>query len=272
MGNFPQGFSHIALANAAFDLANREGSSHQRANRNTWEVPLGIRNTGSLMHTFEVWAPAARTMEVKIGERKFPLTRQQRGWWSGSVETAGPGADYLFLIDGEEPGVPDPRSPWQPNGVHGPSQIFDPAALDLKDGRDDLWNDLWRDAEWTAPPFASAVVYELHIGTFTPEGTLSAAEARLDYLKELGISHIQLMPLATFPGNRGWGYDGVDLYAPHPIYGDPVGVRHFVNACHEKGLAVLLDVVYNHLGPVGITSAGLRHTLPLPTARRGERR
>ena len=110
---------------------------------------------------------------------------------------------------------------------------------------------VWSDAEWQAPPFESAIVYELHIGTFTPEGTLQAAESRLDYLQELGISHIQLMPVATFPGDRGWGYDGVDLYAPHPAYGGPTGLQHFVNACHEKGLAVLLDVVYNHLGPAG---------------------
>jgi maltooligosyltrehalose trehalohydrolase len=193
------------------------------------------------MHTFEVWAPDARTMDVKIGEQKFSLTKGHRGWWSGSVDIAGPNTDYLFIIDGQEPGVPDPRSPWQPNGVHGPSRIFDPAEF----------SDIWTDAEWQAPPFESAIFYELHIGTFTPEGTLEAAESRLAYLRELGISHVQLMPVATFPGDRGWGYDGVDLYAPHPAYGGPTGLQHFVNACHEKGLAVLLDVVYNHLGPAG---------------------
>ncbi len=195
------------------------------------------------MHTFEVWAPAARTMEVKIGEQRFPLTRRQRGWWSGSVAIAGPGTGYRFILNGEEPGLPDPRSPWQPDGVHEPSRIFEPAEF--------ARNEVWSDAEWKAPAFESAIVYELHIGTFTQEGTLQAAESRLDYLKELGISHIQLMPVATFPGERGWGYDGVDLYAPHPAYGGPAALQHFVNACHRKGLAVLLDVVYNHLGPVG---------------------
>ena len=191
------------------------------------------------MHTFEVWSPAARTMEVKIGKQKFPLSKRRRGWWSGSVDIAAPDTGYQFIVNGEEPGLPDPRSPWQPDGVHEPSRIFDPAAF------------VWNDREWRAPAWESAIVYELHIGTFTPEGTFEAAESRLDYLKELGISHIELMPVATFPGERGWGYDGVDLYAPHPAYGGPGGLQHFVNACHRKGLAVLLDVVYNHLGPVG---------------------
>jgi maltooligosyltrehalose trehalohydrolase len=191
------------------------------------------------MHTFEVWAPAARTLEVKIEDQKFPLFKRERGWWSGAVEAAGPGTDYLFVINGEEPGVPDPRSRWQPNGVHGPSRIFNPAAF------------AWSDAQWQAPPLPSAVLYELHIGTFTTQGTLEGAECRLDYLKELGITHIQLMPVAAFAGDRGWGYDGVDLYAPHSAYGGPTALQHFVNACHEKGLAVLLDVVYNHLGFVG---------------------
>ncbi len=109
----------------------------------------------------------------------------------------------------------------------------------------------WSDSGWQAPPLSSALIYELHLGTFTPEGTLKAAEGHLDYLKDLGVTHVELMPIANFPGKRGWGYDGVDLYAPFNAYGEPDDLKRFVNACHGKGLAVLLDVVYNHLGPVG---------------------
>jgi maltooligosyltrehalose trehalohydrolase len=191
------------------------------------------------MHVFEVWAPRARTLEVKIGDKKFALTGKSRGWWSVKVEDAGPGTDYGFVIDGLEPALPDPRSQWQPHGVHDESRVVDQAAF------------AWNDSGWQAPPLSSALLYELHIGTFTPEGTFEAAESRLDYLKELGVTHVELMPIANFPGKRGWGYDGVDLYAPFSAYGEPDDLKHLVNACHDKGLAVVLDVVYNHLGPVG---------------------
>src|ERR1700733_9120906 len=191
------------------------------------------------MHLFEVWAPRARTLEVKIGNKKFALTRKSRGWWSANVEEAGPGTDYGFVIDGLEPALPDPRSQWQPHGVHDESRVVDQAAF------------AWTDSGWQAPPLSSALLYELHIGTFSPEGTFKAAESRLDYLKELGVTHVELMPIANFPGKRGWGYDGVDLYAPFSAYGDPDDLKALVNACHDKGLAGVLDVVYNHLGPVG---------------------
>jgi maltooligosyltrehalose trehalohydrolase len=191
------------------------------------------------MHVFEVWAPRARTVEVKIGDKKFPLAQKPRGWWAGKVEEAGPGTDYAFVIDGQEPAVPDPRSQWQPHSVHGPSRVVDQAGF------------TWNDAEWQAPPLSSGLLYELHLGTFTPEGTLKAAESHLDYLKDLGVTHVELMPIANFPGKRGWGYDGVDLYAIYNGYGEPNDLKHFVDACHGKGLAVVLDVVYNHLGPVG---------------------
>jgi maltooligosyltrehalose trehalohydrolase len=191
------------------------------------------------MHVFEVWAPRARTVEVKIGDQKLPLQSKPRGWWNLEVSTAGPGTEYAFVLDGAEPSVPDPRSRWQPHGVHGPSQVIDDAAF------------LWDDSAWQAPPLSRAVIYELHIGTFTPKGTFRSAEERLDYLKELGVTHVEVMPIANFPGERGWGYDGVDLYAPYNAYGEPDDVKHFVNACHAKGLAVLLDVVYNHFGPDG---------------------
>jgi maltooligosyltrehalose trehalohydrolase len=191
------------------------------------------------MHVFEVWAPYAHTLEVKIGKDRFALAQKQRGWWSGEVANAGAGTDYGFVIDGMEPALPDPRSRWQPNGVHAESRVVDDAAF------------TWTDRNWQAPPLSSALIYELHIGTFTPEGTLKAAESRLDHLKGLGVTHVELMPIANFPGKRGWGYDGVDLYAPFNAYGDPDDLKHFVDACHGKELAVLLDVVYNHFGPVG---------------------
>jgi maltooligosyltrehalose trehalohydrolase len=178
-------------------------------------------------------------MEVKIGNKKFALEKKDRGWWSAAVEEAGPGTDYGFVIDGLEPALPDPRTQWQPGSVHGASRVIDHAAF------------AWSDQGWQAPPLSSALIYELHIGTFTPDGTLKAAESRLDYLKALGATHVELMPIANFPGKRGWGYDGVDLFAIFNAYGEPEDLKRFVDACHGKGLAVLLDVVYNHLGPVG---------------------
>lgn len=191
------------------------------------------------MHRFRVWAPKAQRVSVGIGEDKYSMERDKGGWWEAAVETAGPGTDYAFFLDDEDLALPDPRSAWQPQGVHGPSRVFDPAAF------------RWTDAGWQAPPLASGIVYELHIGTLTPAGTFDAAQSQLDALRELGITHVELMPVNAFPGQQGWGYDGVDLFAPHQPYGGPEALMRFVNACHEKGLAVLLDVVYNHLGPSG---------------------
>jgi maltooligosyltrehalose trehalohydrolase len=191
------------------------------------------------MHVFEVWAPRAGTMEVKIGNQTFPMEKRSRGYWSAPIEGAGPGTDYAFVIDGLEPALPDPRTQWQPHSVHSESRLVDHSAF------------AWSDQDWQAQPLSSALIYELHLGTFTPEGTLKAAESRLDYLKALGVTHVELMPIANFPGKRGWGYDGVDLYAIFNAYGEPDDLKRFVDACHAKGLAVLLDVVYNHLGPVG---------------------
>jgi maltooligosyltrehalose trehalohydrolase len=167
------------------------------------------------------------------------MGKKPRGYWSAVVEEAGPGTDYGFVIDGLEPALPDPRTQWQPYSVHGASRLVDHRAF------------AWSDSDWQASPLSSALIYELHLGTFTPEGTLKAAESRLDYLKALGVTHVELMPIANFPGKRGWGYDGVDLYAIFNAYGEPHDLKRFVDACHGKGLAVLLDVVYNHLGPVG---------------------
>ena len=191
------------------------------------------------MYKFEVWAPNANEVEVKLGDRHISLEAGSRGYWTAEVEDARPGDDYFYVLDGKDPALPDPRSPFQPSGVHGASRIVDHLAF------------AWSDARWQAPPLAGAIIYELHIGTFTPEGTFDSAIEKLDHLRHLGVTHVEIMPVNEFPGSRGWGYDGVDLYAPHHAYGGPDGLKRLVNACHEKGLAVLLDVVYNHLGPVG---------------------
>ncbi len=190
------------------------------------------------MHTFRVWAPDAEQVEVAIAGNSFALERDMEGWWSAEVAGAGPGTKYMFKINGGD-ARPDPRSRYQPEGVHGPSQLVD----------DDAFS--WTDRHWQARPFASAIVYELHIGTFTPAGTFRAAIDRLDYLAGIGITHVQFMPVNEFSGDWGWGYDGVDLYAPHHSYGTPDDLKALVNTCHNKGLAVVLDVVYNHFGPAG---------------------
>ncbi|MGH7748223.1 MAG: malto-oligosyltrehalose trehalohydrolase, partial [Candidatus Dormibacteria bacterium] len=149
-----------------------------------------------------------------------------------------PGTDYRLGVDGH-PGLPDPRSPHQPEGVHGPSRTVDHRAH------------AWGDGDWRGAELADAVLYELHVGTFTPQGTFDAAAARLGHLVELGVTAVEIMPVAEFPGDRGWGYDGVNLFAPHHAYGGPDGLRRLVDACHAHGLAAVLDVVYNHLGPDG---------------------
>jgi len=163
----------------------------------------------------------------------------EHGWWAADEQSADAGIDYGFCIDDDPTAYPDPRSQWQPNGVHEMSRIYDMAQFS------------WTDKEFKALPLEDAVVYELHIGTFTPNGTLDSAIERLEYLADLGITHIELMPLATFPGNRGWGYDAVALFAVQQAYGGPDALKRFVNAAHQRGLAVLLDVVYNHFGPIG---------------------
>ena len=190
------------------------------------------------MTTFAVWAPAAARVDLALGDARLPMRRDDRGWWLREEPAAGHGTDYRFAVDGAEP-LPDPRSAWQPHGVHGPSRVVDHGRF------------RWRDARWQPPPLAAAVFYELHVGTFTPEGTFQAAIDRLEHLQDLGITHVELMPVAEFAGARGWGYDGVDLWAPHHAYGGPEGLKTLVDACHARGLAVVLDVVYNHLGPSG---------------------
>ncbi len=186
-----------------------------------------------------VWAPEAERVDLVLGEQRIALERTTGGYWQTDT-TAEMSHGYFFSVDGSAP-MPDPRSRWQPAGVHGPSHAVEAAALGGVQGGNDF----------QAAPLEEAVIYELHLGTFTPEGTYAAAQAKLPHLVELGVTHLELMPLASFPGARGWGYDGVDLYAPFPAYGTPSELAAFIRACHALKLAVLLDVVYNHLGPDG---------------------
>lgn len=192
------------------------------------------------MHRFEIWAPRVKKMAVQADGAVYAMEGpDDDGWWRVAVEMAGPGTNYGFLIDDDPKPYPDPRSVWQPEGVHGLSRVYDQTAF------------AWTDQGFQAQAPASAIIYELHVGTFTPMGTLDSAIEKLDYLADLGITHVEAMPLAAFAGDRGWGYDGVALYAVHQVYGGPDALKRFVNAAHAKGLAVLLDVVYNHFGPVG---------------------
>jgi maltooligosyltrehalose trehalohydrolase len=196
---------------------------------------------------FEVWSPAATTVEAVLADRvladtgsptdrTIELTRQDDGWW-GAPRPAG-ALDYGFLVDGEGP-FPDPRSRRQPNGVHGRTRTFDAGEH------------VWQDAAWTGRQLAGSTIYELHLGTFTPEGTLDAAVGRLAHLASIGVDFVELLPVNAFNGPYNWGYDGVLWYAVHEGYGGPAAYQRFVDACHQAGIGVIQDVVYNHLGPSG---------------------
>jgi maltooligosyltrehalose trehalohydrolase len=191
------------------------------------------------MAKFEVWAPKADRVAVKVSEQLHPMTGpDERGYWHTLVEQATPGTDYAFVLNDDAP-IPDPRSRWQPEGVHGPSRLYDHSAF------------AWHDQHWNAPSLDGAVVYEMHVGTFTPEGTFGAAIGHIDHLTDLGVTHVEIMPVSAFPGTHGWGYDGVAIFAVQESYGGPEELKRLVDACHTAGLAVLLDVVYNHFGPSG---------------------
>jgi malto-oligosyltrehalose trehalohydrolase len=185
---------------------------------------------------FRVWAPAAGQVEVQVRGDWRPMSPAAApGWWEAGVGRAPGGTDYAFRLDGG-PALPDPRSPRQPSGPQGMSRSYDHSTF------------RWGDRGWRGTPLHGSVIYELHLGTFTPEGTFDAAIGRLDHVRDLGVTMVELMPVAAFPGCHGWGYDGTNLWAVHAPYGGPDGLKRFVDACHARQLAVLLDVVYNHVG------------------------
>jgi maltooligosyltrehalose trehalohydrolase len=201
---------------------------------------------------FAVWAPLPESVELAIrpvgpdgqpgGESRVPMERDEDGWWRPSAPLPQDGEgefDYGYRLGGDDLVLPDPRSRRQPEGVHGWSRTYDVTAYD------------WTDEKWTGRQLAGGVIYEMHVGTFTPEGTLEAAIGKLDHLVDLGIDFVELLPVNDFNGTHNWGYDGVLWYAVHELYGGPAGYQRFVDACHERGLAVIQDVVYNHLGPSG---------------------
>ncbi|HET9845167.1 MAG TPA: malto-oligosyltrehalose trehalohydrolase [Nitrospira sp.] len=215
------------------------GSSTTTASPAAWQMTLGAQvETGGVR--FRVWAPKRARVDVVLeeGGRSFPLMKDEAGYFSGLVPIARAGMLYRYRLDNGE-AYPDPCSRYQPQGPHGPSLIVDPSTY------------TWRHPEWQGVRMQGQVIYELHVGTFTPEGTLDATIGQLDELKDCGITLIELMPLAEFPGRWNWGYDGVDLFAPAHVYGDPDALKRFVDAAHERGLGVILDVVYNHFGPDG---------------------
>jgi maltooligosyltrehalose trehalohydrolase len=190
------------------------------------------------MHEFAVWAPKPDSVRIDVDGTAHPMTRGHDGWWRATVDVPA-NARYGYLLDDDPTLVPDPRSPRQPEGVHARSQLWEPTSQD------------WTDGNWAGRSVQGALIYELHIGTFTPAGTFDAAIDKLDYLVGLGVDFVEVMPVNAFSGTHGWGYDGVLWYAVHEPYGGPDGLIRFVDACHRRGLGVLIDAVFNHLGPSG---------------------
>lgn len=192
------------------------------------------------MHKFGIWAPLAETIQLQWRGQTLPMQGpNRRGWWTLEVPEAGCGDRYAFLLNDDPTPYPDPRGPRQPEGVHGPSELYDHSLFQ------------WHDQLWRGAPKTGSIIYELHIGTFSTDGTFDGAIPHLQYLADLGITHVEVMPVAAWAGNQGWGYDGVALFATHEPYGGPDAFKRFVDACHATGLSVILDVVYNHFGPVG---------------------
>ena len=212
--------------------------SHKNFMRNN-TGPYFIGNNTCM---FSCWAPEKQKVTLRIvspKERDIPMEKDDMGYFHVNVADIPPGAEYYFMLEGEKELLPDPASNFQPHGVHGASAVVNHHTFP------------WEDAAWKSIPLEDIVLYELHIGTFTEEGTFDAVIPRLDDLISTGINAIEIMPVAQFSGERNWGYDGVFLYAPHVTYGGPEGLKRLVNACHQKGIAVYLDVVYNHVGPEG---------------------
>ncbi|HEY8935932.1 MAG TPA: alpha-amylase family glycosyl hydrolase, partial [Cyclobacteriaceae bacterium] len=181
-----------------------------------------------------VWAPRANNVVLHISgsNKRIQLQKKERGYWGGSLSDIYPGVNYFINVD--ETSYPDPASVFQPFGFDGPSQALDLNAF------------AWQDKLWKNISISNYIIYELHVGTFTAEGTFTGIETKLEYLKQLGITAIELMPIAQFPGTRNWGYDGVFPFAVQNSYGGPASLQHLINTCHQHGLAVILDVVYNH--------------------------
>jgi len=208
------------------------------------DMPFGTRLLGDGRVRFRLWAPAASrvVLELETPGATGPLCLDMKhcgqGWYELDTHHAGPGTRYRYAVDGRPP-VPDPASRFQPSDVHGASEVVDPHA----------WR--WSDAEWRGRPWNSCVFYEIHVGTFTADGTFAGVRNKLEYLRSLGVTALQLMPIADFPGTRNWGYDGVYLYAPDSCYGRPEDLKALVEAAHGLGLMIFLDVVYNHFGPEG---------------------
>ena len=202
-----------------------------------WEAPLGACPAPDGATRFRVWAPRAAELALERESTQAPLEPAGHGVFEAELP-APPGTDYAYVVDGVR--LPDPCSLWQPDGLRGPSRVLDTAAF------------AWTDARFRTPALRDLVLYELHVGTFTPEGTFDAAIPHLRGLRELGVTAIEPMPVAEFPGRHGWGYDGVYISAAHSAYGGPLGLQRLVDAAHAEGLAVILDVVYNHLGASGV--------------------
>ncbi|PJJ84511.1 malto-oligosyltrehalose trehalohydrolase [Mucilaginibacter auburnensis] len=205
---------------------------------NVYKRTIGVNFNKDHLARIELWAPFAKEVEVSFDNKTFALNKADRGYWELTTAKLKPGMRYGFAIDGKAP-LPDPASLFQPDSVHGQS-----AATPLH-------NFKWTDQSWRNPDLGNYIIYELHTGTFTPEGNFTAIEEKLDYLVELGVIAIEIMPVAQFAGERNWGYDGVFPFAVQNSYGGPDGLQKLVDACHAKGLAVILDVVYNHMGPEG---------------------
>jgi maltooligosyltrehalose trehalohydrolase len=213
----------------------------------TWQLDRGATVAADGTVTFSIWAPRAEALTVRLlapggteVRAELPMARAENGVFSARAPAAlAPvGSDYVYVVPGVGP-RPDPVSRRQPAGVHGPSRIV--GSADFR----------WSDDRWKGLALGELIFYELHVGTFSPEGTFAGVAAKLPYLRDLGVTAIELMPVVTFPGDRNWGYDGASLFAPHEAYGGPAGLRQLVDACHAHGLALFLDVVYNHLGPEG---------------------
>src|SRR5699024_8974735 len=231
-----------AARDAAGGVAGRAPGARRRTGgrpMSTFSAPVPARDYG----TYRVWAPAAQQVSIRVDGAEHTMREEREGWFTLPEVPATPGARYAFRLDDSELWLPDPRSLSQPDGVHADSEVVDPTAL-----REEI--------SWAGRHLRGRVLYELHVGTFTPGpdgrgGTFDSAIGRLDELVGLGVDAVELMPVAPFPGDRGWGYDGVGLYGTHAAYGGPAGLARFVAAAHRRGLAVVLDVVHNHLGPAG---------------------